>query len=856
MRTLVMVVVLCLPASLIAASPDDTPGHQFDLGTDVSSYQRFLVYPHLQRGFDLLRRRDRSALAEFERARAVTPRNATVALYLADAYQVFGESAYARRTLEQQLAATADDPRVKKALAALEPPHRPIGVSTSECAPQANGCAPARGSAHADRTNARSSSVSTTRTATERLHVPSSPARRASSAAATASPLDWHRRRFLQALETRQFTEAQLEATTIIGLHRRDAAVIDELSFRLIEAGATREAAAVLIDAFPFSTGSPAERQLLTERLAHIAAPDVFGDDARQVLRRPLDTPLLRSIQGRLWVALNDCDAVRAVLDDLSPEYSVDDMMRLGTCASPSSPHAAQRAYARAHQLWPGGPGSPALAYQAYANGDALTALTAWLSIEPSQLSHAQLTAAARTALAAGDHEQALRWLADYHARSGVRDREYWALLAQARGTPAEGESVEALEQRAAAAPDEVDVLQLARLSPQPDRQVYWLEQAVTRAPQSASVARELAYAYKRAGRSADATTTFERAAAIDPANTAVQLELGYAYWQRDQAQAALVAFEKAMSLDPTNVGTAQQLAYASQRLSNNADARRYAERALDLLATPTSSANAPDTRELEDRRFGLQRMHEDLGRRMTVNLDGWSGTRVGAGSTIADASRRYRSYSQLDVEYRLGREPVRDGSTIAAYARLFGDGGNERQAFPAENPRLGAGLRWKPWRRHVFYLAGEYQTALEGEPRRDVLLRASASLLNGGRHSDDWHPSGGAWWANNLYLDAAHYVQQGISAATADLRSSVHVKVADRQTIEPFAHVQLSGIKRSVTDEDARFGAGARWNLWHGRSRYDADPRKLTLGLEFQQAFKTYLTDRTGVFISLGSRW
>jgi adsorption protein A len=187
---------------------------------------------------------------------------------------------------------------------------------------------------------------------------------------------------------------------------------------------------------------------------------------------------------------------------------------------------------------------------------------------------------------------------------------------------------------------------------------------------------------------------------------------------------------------------------------------------------------------------------------------------------------------------------------------RVFGDGGERRTALPTRNATLGTGLRWKPWSSQVVYLAAEAQNGLADASRHDVLLRASASFLNGGHFGDDWHPARAGWFSQNLYLDAARYLRSDFSAFTADYRASRHVRIAEANTLEPYAHVQtnLSG-SQSVL-RDIRAGAGVRWNLWHGGSTYDADPHKLSLGLEFQQAFQTYLTDRNGLFLTVGSRW
>jgi hypothetical protein len=63
----------------------------------------------------------------------------------------------------------------------------------------------------------------------------------------------------------------------------------------------------------------------------------------------------------------------------------------------------AQEAYARAHHLQPGGPGSRALGYQAHAAADYRTALGAWRSVGPERLSDDDLLGAVTTALAAGE---------------------------------------------------------------------------------------------------------------------------------------------------------------------------------------------------------------------------------------------------------------------------------------------------------------------------------------------------------------------------------------------------------------------------------------------------------------------
>ena len=91
-----------------------------DLGPDATGYRRFLLYPHLERGFDAMARGERSiALAEFGQAHALAPDNPVVAIHLAQALQRFNEPARAETVLRQQLKRNPGNPRLANALAEL-----------------------------------------------------------------------------------------------------------------------------------------------------------------------------------------------------------------------------------------------------------------------------------------------------------------------------------------------------------------------------------------------------------------------------------------------------------------------------------------------------------------------------------------------------------------------------------------------------------------------------------------------------------------------------------------------------------------------------------------------------------------
>jgi hypothetical protein len=55
-----------------------------------------------------------------------------------------------------------------------------------------------------------------------------------------------------------------------------------------------------------------------------------------------------------------------------------------------------------------------------------------------------------------------------------------------------------------------------------------------------------------------------------------------------------------------------------------------------------------------------------------------------------------------------------------------------------------------------------------------------------------------------------------------------------------------VTGVRNASisTDRDVRGGIGARWNVWYGGTRYNADPHKLSIGIEYQDTLETYLPD------------
>lgn len=199
------------------------------------------------------------------------------------------------------------------------------------------------------------------------------------------------------------------------------------------------------------------------------------------------------------------------------------------------------------------------------------------------------------------------------------------------------------------------------------------------------------------------------------------------------------------------------------------------------------------------------------------------------------------------------------EGDLLSVYSRVFADTGKRgddagEKSDVRHRSALEAAARSDLFPRR--------RTAVAAE-RAKWRIRYHAArqrlILNGGKYSDEWHPNGSGWFAQNLYLDAAQYVRQDIQAWTADYRVSWHQKVANGQTIEPYAHVQDNGYRDKGTQGAQLGGVGVRWNIWTGETHYDAWPHKVSLGVEYQHTFKAINQrngERNNAFLTIGVHW
>ena len=337
----------------------------------------------------------------------------------------------------------------------------------------------------------------------------------------------------------------------------------------------------------------------------------------------------------------------------------------------------------------------------------------------------------------------------------------------------------------------------------------------------------------------------------------------GFALAAQGKHQEARDALEKARQVQPDSPDILRQLVYLNERLDDKPKTKQYSERVVDDIDSTLSPQQTLSDKQQEDR-FAFRRIHEDSQRRWTFSYDGSFGLTPDSLNSAGNSNgvqqgKSYRSYQQIEAEYRIGKNQIIDGDQLSVYSRVFA-GSKDNNFVPVNEPMLGLGVRWKPLHDQVIYLAAEQQIPLDhhhGEA--DLMLRASASFFNGGKYSDDWHPTGNGWMAQNLYLDAAHFVKADYQLYTADYRMSWHQKINGKQTVEPYWHAQYNASTDSPYRDNTLGGVGVRLNTWFGESHYSAFPHKVSVGLEYQRALSGHNRDtdsKNSLFLTLGARW
>lgn len=637
-----------------------------------------------------------------------------------------------------------------------------------------------------------------------------------------------------------KFNDNQDYIDEYLAIHRPVPVDLEIQTYRMMNSGQGRQAALLLVNAFPFNS-LPSKREILINRLISLVEkyPNTITSAQLKRLQKPLANQRLRILQSKIPRVMDDCEVVEVFFGDMSANYPTDVWNLLAQCYANSKPGLALYAYEVAAKKSPTTYQNKAVAYQAYQVKEYRKALTTWQKVPIEQMTEGDHKAAINSALAAEDWVQLKTWLDLAVTKGLTQDGFYWSTQARLLERTDYEAALRSIERAIGLNPDINNYAIRARL-------------------------------YEKLGQKDKAVADLQHILTLDESNIEYQAELGYLMWSLNRVDESRYWVEKSLTGNRFEINKFKHLSYANQRLDRRQEGQYYAKKVIDYYYDLNDTQDLTDEQRQEH--YDFRRLHEDTGRRWSFSMGAAIGLKSESEATAVgidspNPSQSYRSFNQFEAEYRLGRNMLIRDDLLSVYSRLFTDTTASSGLLPTKNPMLGAGLRWKPLRDYTVFLAAEQQIALSHRGGSDFMLRASASFLNGGKYSDEWHPNGNGWFAHNLYLDYAYYTHRNISAWTADYRASWHQKVVEGQTLELYGHIQTNGVydsKRNnvfnkTTTKRHFVGVGVRWNVWTGQSKYNAWPHKLSLGFEVQRKLyhdKPSKGSPFNTFLSIGVHW
>ena len=308
--------------------------------------------------------------------------------------------------------------------------------------------------------------------------------------------------------------------------------------------------------------------------------------------------------------------------------------------------------------------------------------------------------------------------------------------------------------------------------------------------PDNAMIALSTAYAYRRAGRNAEAAAIFAALAERPGAEATLREEQGYALAADGRRREAAQAFRFAIDAhEPADLGrTDPERLFRLQREVETLERSAYAR----AFIAYRDDAPADTLGRAEQGSFG----------------------------SLAGVEAGWRP----EALYRAGR-----GATLYARAsQNFEDGTLQ---FADDALQLGVGVRWKPFESQDFSLAGERLVA-GGDLARDAwLLRASWGWTQGG----DWNPTADRWVYTSLYGDLAWIPDEpAFTSAYASARHGLRFRTGEGWALTPYltAAGQISD-DSLATRERLEAGVGLMLSRWSGGDRYRAYPRRTDFELE-----------------------
>ncbi|MCE2571944.1 NfrA family protein [Motilimonas eburnea] len=610
-------------------------------------------------------------------------------------------------------------------------------------------------------------------------------------------------------------------------LYNKDANYLDQYSYFLMQQGNVPLARRELIKHYPYTSWPVKNQQDLKARLLltlKALSQTEQSQKALMQLQKQAISDADKRVIAQQWLAIGQCEQAWQLSQQLTKPLAQSDLINLAYCFQAKDADKAYQVFKLSEQQGYNTQVQLALAYHEAKQGQHELAYRRWLQLSKQpDLATKHLLAMASTAMALSHWSQAQQWLTQYQQKNGEQNAEYWQQSAQlAKALQQDEQALNSLQQVYLLQPSADVLSQIAQLQP----------------PEQAAA-------------------SLDKALLLEPNNSHLQAQRGYLAQQLKQEDASKY-FEQALLGMPAHYPWYEELAYLYVNQNEPELARERLAVAVEHKDEYITTATI-DGISAQQHKFNLTRFNEQLNRDYSVRLDYWQGENsipVDLGLGAVDLTEPFAHYWSAEIEAKphllhLGHP------RLSAYARLIGQQQTEQRFDSLSGVTLtGIGLKYQPMKTQSWYLYFEPQYNFE-QQQADLLLRTTASMLNQGKYSGDWHVDGKGWTEQELYFDASYSVERDEYSLLSKYKIGQHIKL--KQSVSYAASVMpYTGVIASTSTygNDARAFAGVSLNLWREGSERYAYRQKHSFAIEFHHSVDTYLADDNGITFKVNLAW
>ena len=324
----------------------------------------------------------------------------------------------------------------------------------------------------------------------------------------------------------------------------------------------------------------------------------------------------------------------------------------------------------------------------------------------------------------------------------------------------------------------------------------------------------------KQLGLFDQAITYLEAAVSADPQNATYAKDLGYAYLKAGRLEDAIRNFETALVREPPSLEVYKELGYLQMRNRNNDEAVKWFKLAVDNRDQYAYSTKEEKEKLDEDMERIRGEIHK-INNRFDVTI--YDVYRPNSDDDVTSAGNAgggiVRSQGGVEFAYQPHGIGFRDERILQFITRVSWNNEHESLRMEEDSFQGAVGFRYKPFKRNNLYVGAERLFAIGDQSIDDWLLRAMYSWGDG----LGLKPGKRSWNYTSVYGDVGYFLDTSTRAYYAQFRQGRTFNFKDTLLVTP--HLTVDGRWEDPDPEDTSYseaGGGLLFNHLFNESHYE----------------------------------